>query len=65
MRGAEDSKCYDEDDGIVNMYAADLKQMFDAVIKKIIVLLQSQLEAERGQAGYVSIEVSRSDRKAF
>lgn len=58
MRGAVDSQYYDEDDGIVNLYAADLKQMFDPVIKKITALLQSQLDAERRQAGHVSIKVT-------
>ena len=65
MRGAQDSKYYDEDDGIVNVYTADLKQMFDVVIQKIMALLQSQLDAERRQAGHVSIKASHKYRKTI
>ncbi len=57
LRGASDSRYYDEDDGVVNLYAADLQEMFDPVVEKIIALLQSQLDAERRQTGYVTIKV--------
>ncbi|GIZ37993.1 hypothetical protein CKM354_000142000 [Cercospora kikuchii] len=56
MRGAPDSRFYDQEDGIVNVYYPDLKAMFEPVVKKIIALLQSQLDAERRQAGHATIK---------
>jgi hypothetical protein len=58
MSEAEDCENYDEDDGIVKIYPADLKSMFDPVVSRITALLQSQLDAERKQSGRVSIKVS-------
>ncbi|KAM3421123.1 hypothetical protein BST61_g1536 [Cercospora zeina] len=56
MKDAKDSKYYDEDDGIVRIYQEDMKAMFEPVIAKVIALLQSQLDAERMQAGHVTIK---------